>query len=129
MQCTSCKKEIKEGSSKCPHCGVLVAENDSQRNVKEVKSLPTGRQVKSEQSWWKYSVFSDKSISRLDQILFFVYIGFAFYIPISALLSLVIIHVIRKDALNAVYKKTATVVIVFMAIFSILANVIRHFHK
>jgi hypothetical protein len=130
MHCPSCKKEIKDGSNKCAHCGAMVSGNDRQIIVEEVKSATVTRQAPpAQQSWWKYSVFADKSISRLDQILFFVYIGFAFYIPISALLSLVIIRVIRKNDVNAVYTKTATFVVIFMAVFSMAATFIRQMNR
>jgi len=130
MQCVSCKKEIKDGSEKCIHCGAFVPGNDLPEKLEGGKSAPVVQQeATSQQSWWKYSVFADKSISRLDQILFFVYIGFAFYIPISALLSLVIIRFIRKNDINDVYKKTATIVIIFMAVFSMAANFVRHYNK
>jgi ABC-type siderophore export system fused ATPase/permease subunit len=130
MYCPSCKKDIKDGSEKCGHCGAVVIGNDHRNMLEDVHSGTVNPQASAaQQTWWKYSVFADKSISRLDQILFFVYIGVAFYMPISALLSLVVIRVIRKNNVNAVYTKTATIVIIFMAVFSMAANFIRQINR
>jgi hypothetical protein len=109
MRCSTCNSEIRENDEKCGQCG--------------------GLSDKAVQVWWKYSVFADKSIDRLDQVLFFVYTGFAFYIPISVLVSLVIIHMVRKKDVNDVYRKAATVVIVGVAIFSMVVNFVRHSPK
>ena len=111
MQCSVCKKEIEEGEGKCHHCGAQMGKSELQKS--------------SQQVWWKYSVFADKSVDRLDQILFFVYLGFAFYMPISAIVSLVLIHVVRKKNLNDVYRTAATVVIVGIAIFSMVVTFVR----
>jgi zinc-ribbon domain len=126
MRCSSCKKEIKDGSKKCAYCGAMIASHDLQNTVQEGKPETVDRQPPAaQQSWWKYSVFADKSISRLDQILFFVYIGFAFYNPITALLSLASIYVIRRNDVNAVYTKSATVIIIFVAAFKILIYIYK----
>ena len=111
MQCSVCKEEIKEGEEICGHCGASNRQSEYRNS--------------SHQVWWKYSVFSDKSIERLDQILFFVYIGFAFYIPFSAILSLIIMHVVRKKKINSVYRKAGTVVVVGIAIFSMIVRFVR----
>lgn len=130
MLCMSCKKEIKENSEKCEHCGALLAVTDHQNSMQETASVPGHRQADAaQQAWWKYSVFADKSIARIDQILFFVYIGFAFYIPVSAILSLIIIHFVRKNDINDVYRKSGTVVIIGIAIFSMIATFIRTMNK
>jgi hypothetical protein len=115
MQCSKCKAEINEGDEKCRHCGV------SMENPEQPKA--------SQQVWWKYSVFADKSVARLDQILFFAYVGFAFYIPISAIVSLVLIHAVRKKEVNKVYRTAATVVVVGIAVFAMVVNYIRQAPK
>jgi hypothetical protein len=130
MRCSMCNSEIREGDEKCGLCGGLPERNDSQKSASEAgPGQKAGQSDKAVQVWWKYSVFSDKSIDRLDQILFFIYIGFAFYIPLSVLVSLIIIHLVRNKEVNDVYRKAATVVIVGIAVFSMVVNFVRHSPK
>jgi hypothetical protein len=119
MQCSACKEEISDGAKQCENCGTLLVKTDQKKGVQE-----TAQPI-----WWKYSVFADKSIERIDQILFFVYIGFAFYIPISAIISLILIHVVRKKNVNDVYRKAGTVVLVGVALFSMIASYVRTMNK
>ena len=127
MQCSVCKEEIKDGLAKCGHCGASIESTAQEKKVAELQ--PGNKKIGIvQQPWWKYSVFSDKSIARVDQILFFVYIGFAFYIPISAVLWLLAIHIIRKNSVNDVYRKSATVVVIGVSVFSLVANFIRQFN-
>jgi hypothetical protein len=88
-----------------------------------------GQRDKDQQAWWKYSVFADKGIVRLDQILFLVYIGFAFYMPITAVASLVLIHVVRRNNVNGVYRTAASVAIVGIAIISTAVTFLRYAYK
>lgn len=110
--------------------GALQERRDHRKSKLEAdQGQKTGQTDKDQQAWWKYSVFADKGIIRLDQLLFFVYIGFAFYMPVSAVASLVIIHVVRRNNITSVYRTAASVAIVGIAIISIAITFARYAYK
>jgi uncharacterized membrane protein YvbJ len=71
-------------------------------------------------NWIKYSPLWDKSISTLDKVLWFVYLALAILVPISAVFSLIFLHLVRKPHVHSTYVKVASfVIILFAVIFSL----------
>jgi len=79
-----------------------------------------GEKVK--KTWYRYNFINDKSISRTDKILAAFYIIGAAVIPISVVISLIIINYIRKDKVHETYRKSLSFSVTLIAFLSFLAN-------
>ncbi|MGB9756110.1 MAG: zinc ribbon domain-containing protein [Desulfurella sp.] len=67
-------------------------------------------------NWIKYSPLWDKSISTLDKILFIVYLVLTVLVPISAVFSLIFLHLVRKPHVHSTYVKAVSFVIILLAV-------------
>lgn len=76
-------------------------------------------------SWFTYIPWFDKEISILDKFLYLIYVFSALLIPISVLISLIIIYKVRKKHLHERYIKATTFVVVFIGVLSFIYNLIK----
>lgn len=117
MQCPFCKEEIQEGALKCKHCGSMLDNSTS--------TTFTGQQGTIHKSWWKYMPLTDKSIKPIDKALWIVYVALAYLIPISAVISLLIVYLVRNKYIHNTYKKAATFSIILIALLSFAAGFMK----
>lgn len=120
MQCPFCKEEIQEGALKCKHCGsMLNTQGRMSATVAEQFSKTT------QKPWWKYVPLTDKSIKPIDKALWIVYAVLAYLIPISAVISLIAINVVRKNNIHGTYKKAANFTTILIASLSFVAGFMK----
>lgn len=75
------------------------------------------------QSWFKYVPLTDKSILKGDKILWIIYVFSTLILPLSAIISLFFIHLIRKNKTHSTYKKAATFGVILIAILSLISGI------
>jgi len=67
--------------------------------------------------WYRYLPLQDESVSKLDRNLYLVYVVFAYAIPVTYILSIVTVFIIRSDKLHATYKKS---LLLYLTIFALI---------
>ena len=66
--------------------------------------------------WFRYVPLTDKEISTADKVLYVIYIVAAFFIPLTALISLAVLHFARKKKVHENYVKASSFAIIVIAI-------------
>jgi len=79
-----------------------------------------------QKSWWRYVPWSDKNIKGLDKGLYGAYVVMAFLAPISAVVSLILVNVVRKNNIHGTYKKAANFSIILLATLSFVVGLMRN---
>jgi len=67
--------------------------------------------------WYRYLPLQDESVSKLDRNLYLVYIVFAYAIPVSYIISIVTVFIIRTDKVHSTYKKS---LLLYLTIFALI---------
>jgi len=70
-----------------------------------------------ENPWYRYIPLQDESISKLDRNLYLVYIVFAYAIPVTYIISIVTVFIVRTDKVHATYKKS---LLLYLSIFALI---------
>ena len=70
-----------------------------------------------ENPWYRYLPLQDESIEKLDRNLFLVYIVFAYAIPVTYIISIVSVFIVRTDKLHAKYKKS---LLLYLTVFALI---------
>lgn len=124
MVCPFCKEEIVEGAIKCKHCGSMLNDSMSPTAFDEQQNK---NHETTQKSWWRYVPLTDKSIKPIDKGLWIAYAVLAYLVPISAVISLIAINVIRKNNIHGTYKKAANFTTILIATLSFVAGFMRSF--
>lgn len=124
MQCPFCKEEIQEGAIKCKHCGSTLSGSMSSATFDEQQNK---NHEATQKAWWRYVPLTDKSIKPIDKGLWIAYAVLAYLIPISAVISLIAINVVRKNNIHGTYKKAANFTTILIALLSFVAGFMRLF--
>jgi len=69
--------------------------------------------------WYRYIPLQDDSVPKLDRNLYLVYVVFAYAIPMTYILSIVTVFIIRSDKLHATYKKS---LLLYLTIFALIGS-------
>lgn len=122
MQCPFCKEEIQEGAMKCKHCGSMLSSDTSTAFAEQQNKT---HETTTQKSWWRYVPLTDKSIKPIDKGLWIAYSVLAYLIPISAVISLIAINVVRKNNIHSTYKKAANFTTILIATLSFAAGFMK----
>jgi len=75
--------------------------------------------------WYRYVPLQDDSVSKLDRNLYLIYIVFAYAIPMTYILSIVTVFIIRSDKLHITYKKSLLLYLTLFALIGFYALGLR----
>jgi hypothetical protein len=98
MYCPKCGKENADSSKFCFNCG-------SQLGTSEQKVSNTAKS----QSKWKYNFWKDPNIKKQDKILTVVYAVGTLFLPISAVIWLIVIWFVRGRKLPLIFKQVISI--------------------